>query len=46
MDEFNLQTKYLVVKLEDIKAYMTKKKQKEFWNLFYDMLDEKQECER
>jgi hypothetical protein len=37
-DEKDLDLKYVVIKLDDIKTYMTKKQQDEFWRLFWDMI--------
>jgi len=45
-DKKDLKMKYLVIKLEDIEQYMTKKNQRAFWDLFWDMVEEKEEMEK
>lgn len=45
-DEKNLELKYVVMKLDDIKTYMTKKQQDEFWKLFWNMIGLKEALKR
>ena len=46
MNDKNLEMKYLVVKLEDIKKYMNLEQQEKFWDLFWGMIRHKKLMKR
>lgn len=41
-DEKDLDLKYVVIKIDDIKTYMTKDQQDAFWKLFWGMIEAKE----
>ena len=40
-DEKDLEMRYVVVKLEDIRRFLINEEQREFWRLFWEIVDRK-----
>jgi len=44
-DEKDLYMKFVVLKIDDINTYMSDEERKQFWDLFWNMVDKKESVE-